>query len=191
MKSMIGKICLLALLIIASITTSQAHELPSNRLSLVLRDDTHIALTYLLDYTKVLHQTMEPQRPIAEFAIAYSTMPPADFQKALRKAELKMSSATKISLQNGEQLMLTNWRWPEAGKVQALLQQRVMHAVVAANTHQHEPAVEVQADATSNQKIASVFVALPESMGSVLVVSSKPKQKLVAANSPKAQIKFF
>jgi hypothetical protein len=190
MRSHAIKTGIAALAIVSSLPSSQAHELPSNRLTVVLRDNTHVTLTYFIDYTAALHQALEPKRAITEFAMIYSAMPTAEFQKALAHAQNKFSSATKINLPNGEALPITNWRWPEAAKVQTQLQQRVMQSVVAANDHRHEIALEIQAEAVSNRKINNLSVSLPYSFGTVMVVSYKPNQTLVKARTGLVPIKF-
>jgi hypothetical protein len=171
-------------------TAATAHELPANRLSLVLRDDAHIALTYYIDYPKALQQALEPKRTFNEFLLMYSAMPAANFQQAMAKAQAIFASETVIKLNNGEALAITAWRWPNAVSTQAALQQRVMQSVVAASEHQHEAAIEIQANATAKRKIDEISVALPKSLGSVLVVSYKPKQTPLLPTSAPLKIKF-
>jgi hypothetical protein len=190
MKSLTLKTFIAALAIASSFASLQAHELPSNRLSIVLRDNTHLTLTYFVDYTAALHQALEPKRTTAEFAMIYSAMPPADFQKALATAQSKFSSATKVILPSGQALEISNWRWPEAAKVQAQLQQRVMQSIVAANDHRHETALEIQAEAVAIRRINSLSVSLPDSFGTVMVVSYKPTQILVKPRTGLVPIKF-
>jgi hypothetical protein len=190
MKSWVLKAVMAAFAIGANMAIAQAHELPTNRLSIVLRDNTHITLTYLIDYPAALHQALAPKRDIAEFVMMYAAMPAADFQKALANAQSKFSSATKIVLSNGEPLTIRNWRWPDPAKVQAQLQQRVMQSIVAANEHKHDAAQEIQADATTNHKIQNLYLSMPESFGAVMVVSYKPTQILVKPRTVSVPIKF-
>ena len=62
---------LIAALLFAS--AGAGHELQDNRATLVLRDKTHISVTFYLAYSAVLHQTLAPQRPLAEFLAVYSS----------------------------------------------------------------------------------------------------------------------
>jgi hypothetical protein len=190
MKSLVFNAVLAALAIGANMAIAQAHELPTNRLSIVLRDNSHITLTYLIDYTAALHLAIAPKRDIAEFIMMYSAMPAADFQKTLANAQSKFSSATKIVLSNGEPVAIRNWRWPDPAKVQAQLQQRAMQSIVAANEHKHEAAQEIQADATTNHKIQHLSLSMPDSFGTVMVVSYKPTQILVKPRTGSVPIKF-
>lgn len=45
-------------------TAAAAHELPANRVTLVLRDDNHLSLTCFIDYTTALHRALVPQRAL-------------------------------------------------------------------------------------------------------------------------------
>ena len=76
----------LTFLLGAASAGSEAHELPANRLSLVLRDETHLSLTYFVDYAEVLHRTLAPKQALLEFIVVYSAMKQGDFEAALVKA---------------------------------------------------------------------------------------------------------
>jgi hypothetical protein len=190
MVSIVGQSCLGFILACATLTTVTAHELPANRLSLVLRDDAHIALTYYIDYPKALSQALEPKRTFNEFLLMYSAMPPSEFQQAMAKAQAIFTNQTIIKSGNGEALSIAAWRWPDAASTQAALQQRVMQSVVAANEHKHEAAIEVQANATARRKIDEISVTLPKSFGSVVVVSYKPKQTQLTPTAAPLKIRF-
>ena len=114
-------------------------------------------------------------------------MPPAEFQKALLKAQAKFSAGTQLRLLSKNKpaaqatplaltLALTHWQWPDAKSAQALLQQRAMHTLVGAGEHPMEVPFEIRAEAASKEAITSLEVRLPEEMGKVLVVSYRPQQ---------------
>ena len=203
----------------ASTTNAQAHELPANRLTLVLRDTHHITLTYHLDYlayVQALHQALAPQRAAAEFVLMLAAMPAPEFQKEQARAHAKFSKSTQLNLQSGEALMLTNWQWPSAVRAHALMQQRAMQAVVgggrgggggggggggsdhahgATNEAAHDASpgnapFEIRAEATSTRRIDAVNARLPDEFGNVLVVSYQPKQAWLKRGSAATAIKF-
>jgi hypothetical protein len=187
-------------------SVSSAHELPANRLTLVMRDTQHVTLTYHLDYlayVRALHQALAPQRPAAEFVLMLAAMPAPEFQKEQARAHAKFSKGTQLNLQNGQALVLTNWQWPNAARAHALMQQRAMQAVVGggggAGDHAHEAAngaspgntsFEIRAEATSTRRIDAVNARLPDEFGNVLVVSYQPKQAWVKRGGAAAAIKF-
>src|SRR5579883_2999321 len=146
-----------------------AHELQDNRATLVLRDETHISVTIYLAYGDVLHTALAPQRPMAEFLVVYSAMKPELLQKELLRAQARFQSATRLYLAAGREVGLTNWVFPDAKQVQAMLQQRIMQAMVDPAGHAHDEPLEIHADANSQEPIAAVRIQFPEEFQKVLV----------------------
>ncbi len=194
MRAILRHICISFVIVGATLGltlgSASGHDLAENRLSLVLRDDTHIALTFFIDYPKALQQTLEPKRTYSEFLLMYSALPKSDFQQAIVKAHTIFSTQTIIRLSNGEPLVITAWRWPDAASTQSVLQQKVMQSIVAGNDHKHDIATEVQASATAQRKIDEITLVLPKALGSVLVISYKPKQTQLPSTATALKIKF-
>ena len=191
--------CCAATLLLAK--SSWSHELPANRLTLVMRDATHVSLTYYIDYPSALHRALAPQQTLQQFELMASAMPPAEFQKALLKAQAKFSTGTQLTLLRKNKsaaqatpltltLTLTHWQWPDAKSAQALLQQRAMHSLVGTGEHPMEVPFEIRAEAASNVAITSLEVRLPEEMSKVLVVSYRPQQAWAEPRSAGALVKF-
>jgi hypothetical protein len=179
---------LLGLLLAAA--GSPAHDLQDNRATLVLRDGNHLSVSLYLAYADALHAALAPQRPVDEFLVAYSAMKPELMRKELLRAQAKFQSATRLYLASGRELALTNWIWPDAGQVQAMLQRRIMQAMVDPAGHAHEEPLEVHADANSPEEITAVRVQFPEEFQKVLVVSYRPKQQWVEPKSWSPAIRF-
>lgn len=171
---------LTAVLATVCATAAFAHEMQANRLTMVLRDDTHLSLTYFVDYAQALHQVLAPRQPLQEFVLTVSSMKPAEFDAALVKAHAQLSAGTRITLPTGEAVVISKWQWPEPARARALLQARAMQMVVGsgvgAGNHAHDPPVEARAEATASRRMASVSVRLPPELGPVLVVSYRPRQ---------------
>jgi hypothetical protein len=166
-----------------------AHEVQTNRLTLVLRDQSHISLTFFLDYAGVLHRTLAPARPFQEFVVMYSAMTPAEFEKELRRAELRLQSGTHLSLPSGE-IAIAGWKWPDPAKAQGLLREITMTALVAPADHSHQEPVEIRAEATAPRPIASIDVRLPAEMQDVLVVSYRPNQVMATPRAGVTRVVF-
>ena len=194
-----GVLCCAATLLLAK--SSWSHELPANRLTLVMRDATHVSLTFYIDYPSALHRALAPQQTLQQFELMASAMPPAEFQKALLKAQAKFSAGTQLTLLRKNKpaaqatplaltLALTHWQWPDAKSAQALLQQRAMHTLVGAGEHPMEVPFEIRAEAASKEAITSLEVRLPEEMGKVLVVSYRPQQVWFEPSRAGVLVKF-
>jgi hypothetical protein len=173
-------------------SSAAAHELESNRATLVLRDSQHLSLTFFLDYPRVLHQVLAPQQPLKEFVLMYSAMNPAQLQSQLLEAQRKLQSGIAVTLHNGKAVALTHWVWPEARAVQTVLQQRAMQAVVAPADHAHAATMEIRAQASSSstKDFNMITLQLPPQFQQVLVVSYQPKQVLMKPGIPSPAIAF-
>lgn len=167
-----------------------AHELQDNRATLVLRDRTHLSVTVYISYSEALHKTLAPQRPFQEFLLTYSAMSLELLEKELKLAQKRFQLATRVLLASGGEAVLTNWVWPDAKRVQSLLQQRVMQAVVDANGHFHETPMEIHADANAAADISGLQVQFPEEFGRVLVVAYRPNQFWVERKNLSPMIRF-
>ena len=138
-----------------------AHELPANRLTLVLRDRNHLSLTFFIDYTDALHRALAPQRPLEEFMLMYSAMKPQDLGRELLRAQARFQSSTRLILSAGKPA-----------------------------DHAHQEPSEIHADVTSAQEISSVTLRLPDEFQRVLVVSYRPSQRWIEPNATSAAIGF-
>ena len=167
-----------------------AHELEDNRATLVLRDKTHLSATVFLAYPEALHRVLAPQREFGAFLLIYSAMKPEALQKELLRAQAHFESSTHLVSAPGKDVALMNWTWPDLKQVQAMLQQRVMQAMVAPSAHSHEAPVEVHFDANASQEITSVRVQFPEEFQKVLVVAYRPSQTWVEGKSLSPEIRF-
>jgi hypothetical protein len=167
-----------------------AHELESNRLTLVLRDRNHLSMTFHLDYTGVLHRALAPKRTLTEFILACSVMKPEELEKDLLRAQAKFQSATRLVIAPGQETAAIRWSWPEPRKVHAMLQERAMQRVVAPDDHAHDPVVEIRAEAVSAGDVGSVTIQFPEEFQRVLVVSYRPAQSWVQPGMPSGKIGF-
>jgi hypothetical protein len=173
-------------------TCALAHELDSNRATLVLRDRLHLSMTFFVDYPTILHQVLAPQKPVQEFLLMYSAMKPQEFQAHLLQAQRKLQGNVGLTLYGGKAAVLTQWVWPTPQVVQNQLQQRAMQAVVAPNDHVDNVQTEIRVEAKSSNAIdfTSVTLQLPPQFQQVLVVSYQPKQVWLKPRTPSPAISF-
>lgn len=172
-------------------TSSYAHELQSNRVTLVQRDSQHLALTFYIDYVDAVYDILAPQRPFEEFVMLHSAMPLATFKLALDQAHKKLVADTQLSAAGGKALAISNWRWPDAATVQDSLKQRAMQLVVGAGQqHAHAPVFEVQAEAAATAPITVVTVKLPGVIQPALLVWYRPQQRLLETKRGAQTIRF-
>jgi hypothetical protein len=83
-----------------------------------------------------------------------------------------------------------SWKWPNADRVQAMLRERAMQAVVAPGDHAHQKPTEIHAEVTATEAIGSVTLRLPEEFQRVLVVSYRPSQTWIEPRKESTAIRF-
>lgn len=180
----------MVLLLLLLVPSAAAHDIQDNRAKLVMYEDTHIAITLYIAYSDALHMALAPQRTMAEFLTMYSAMSPEQLQKELLKAQARFQAETKLYLATGTELPITNWQWPDAKQVQAMMQQRIMQAMVDPAGHAHDQPLEIDADANAKELITAVRVQFPAEFQKVLVVSYRPSQVWVEPKVWSPTIRF-
>lgn len=183
------RLVLALLLSVLNISAVCAHEIESNRATMVLRDPTHVSLTLYVRYSDVLYRALATGRSHEEFLLACSAMKPDDFLRQVLRAQARLQLATKAVL-DGKEAAIAGWVWPDAARTQAQLRQRVMEAMVGSGAHVHEQPLEIRADITSDKEIKSVNIQFAEEFGKILVVSYRPAQVLVEEKQLSPMIKF-
>jgi hypothetical protein len=194
MNMFVARILLMGLVAFFSITSARCHELAENRATMVLRDDTHVSLTFYVDYPDVLYAVLAPKKSHREFLLAYSAMKPEDFQKQMLLAQSKLQAETRATLNGGKEAIITGWVWPDSARIQALIQQEVMESMVGANSnanaHTHQAPTEIRANITYDKPIKDANIQFAEAFGKMLLVSYRPKQIWVTPKQASALIKF-
>ena len=168
-----------------------AHELAENRATIVLRDKTHVSVTLYVNYAEALHSLLSPQNAPGAFLAAYSSMKPEDLSKELLRAQKQFETATQLYLAHSrKEVKLTNWVWPDAKQVQAMLQRQIMQAMVDPASHAHEPPVEIHVEGNASSEIFSLTMQFPQHFQRVLVVSYRPNQVWSERGALSPEIKF-
>jgi hypothetical protein len=167
-----------------------AHELPENRLTLVMRESNHVSMTFYIDYIAALHAALSPKTTEQEFVLVYASMTPQAFRKELQRAQATLQAHTKVTLSADKVATISNWAWPDATAVQSQLQEIVMQTLVAPKDHSHTPTFEVRADVKANQALDAIKLQLPEELQAVTVVSYRPSQVVIKPTAKAPWIKF-
>lgn len=185
---------LLSLVALLGVVSVHGHEMPENRATMVLRDETHVSLTFYVDYPNVLYAVLAPKKSHREFLLAYSAMKPEDFQQQMLLAQSKLQSETRATLNGGKEAIITGWVWPDAARVQTMIQQEVMESMVGTNAntnaHTHEAPTEIRANITHDKSIKSASIQFADAFGKILLVSYRPRQTWVAPKQRSPLIRF-
>ncbi len=175
---------------------SNAHELAANRATVVQRDDTHWAITCLIDYPQLLHRMLAPKRSWADFVVQAAAMPLAEFQQSVARAHQQVATRLLLTGPGGERVALRNWQWPEAPETHKRLQAGAMQLITGGGSgagdgsHGHGTETAVRAEALSAQPLKSLAVRFPAEFGRVLVVSYRPQQAWTENGTTTLRLRF-
>ncbi len=185
-----SRIVAMAALGLTCTAPAYAHELPENRATLVLRDQTHLSLTLYIDFVVAAHQALAPQQSLREFLLVCAALSPEEFHKLMQRAQTKLEAETRATLNGGSAAKFTGWVWPKSEKIRVSIQQQVMASIVDTSNHTHEPPFEIRAHITHDKPIAESKVQFAEAFGKVLLIWYRPKQIWVLPKQPSPAMKF-
>jgi len=169
---------------------ASAHELSGNRATLVLRDNNHLTLTLYVGFPELLFQALGSGKEFGPFMLEYSTMAPGRFAQELRRAEAAVERGTRVYLEDGRELALTRWSWPDGATAQAMLRERIMREAVGDGDDHHGEPTEVRAEAIATREVRSVAIEFPAVLRRVLVVAYRPTQAWVDAGTRSPALTF-
>ncbi len=185
-----SRLAVLALAICAAASCAQAHELPENRATFVMRDDNHVTATLYLNLPEVLRRALSPQRSFAEFVLVYSAMDPVKFKESVDEAELRMLKSMEITDGTGRSPVAERWEWPKVNETRAELQNLAAQLLVAPNEPPHDDPAEVHGDLVTSRATAVIKAKFPSEFDRVLAVSYRPKQVWVETGHESPDIRF-
>ena len=180
-----GLLCLLGLTSVAA-----AHDVVTNRLSLVQREPNHVSLTLVIDYVQAMQAIAAPKASLKEFVIACAGMGDGPLQRTLGQAQVSLEQGLVLRDTQHRSLRVSALHWPSLAEARKLLQQAAMASIAMASDKPEPVALELQADVTSTQTIDGIEIQLPAALSDLIIVSYKPIQTRVDGLTHKATVRF-
>lgn len=156
---------------------ADAHELESNRVTIVLRDDIHLNVILRLNYLEFLHQLYAKELSQKDFILRFAALSESDFNSLSTKAQGHLMTETQLIKQNGANLNLQHWKWPPISSLHETLREYAMQIIVDPSSDIHMKFIEIQADAISNDTITSCALSLPQALTTALIVNYRANQQ--------------
>jgi hypothetical protein len=169
---------------------ANAHELESNRVTIVLRDDIHLNLIFRLDYLEFLHQLYAKELSQKEFILRFAALSDADFSSFVGKAQQHLIMETKLQKHSGTNLKIQHWKWPSTSSLQETLRGYAMQILVDPQADIHMKIIEIHADAVSEDNITSCNLTLPTALRTALIVNYKANQQWYKFDEGKVPLIF-
>lgn len=164
---------------LGSISLGTAHELASDRLTVVMREPGHIALEFRIDELTLLRRLLASDATVDEFMISMAAMSDTTFDEVVDRGRFRFESQVVILDQNDSKLALLNWHWTSKDKLREKIRELAMAAVVGGELHSHDSANVITADAISVSPISRITLRLPKQTSKILVVAYRPRQTAV------------
>lgn len=168
----------------------QAHEAEVNKATLVLRDGHHLSLSLYLRLDESLYRMSLKKVPYQEFLLAHASMPAAEFEKVWLPVQEQLQKSVVLQDGRNQPLTLRKWKWPKPEKIQAVIQENLMQATVAAGHHHHPALLEIRAEASASAPVSRVSLQVSPVWQPLLVVSYQPAQTVLEAGKPPVSIRF-
>jgi hypothetical protein len=168
-----------------------AHEIETDRLTIVMREPSHLALTFRIDEVSLLGRILAPNVSIIEFVLSMAAMDDAKFDEAVDRARSKFISNVSLTDQNSKKLKLFAWQWQPKNILRAEIRRRAIDNIVGSDEHIHSLESELSVDAIADEPVSSVTMSFPPETKKLLVISYKPVQKYLDASiAPDIKITF-
>jgi hypothetical protein len=177
-----AKAALGILFVFSAMSSCIGHELEVDRLTIVMRNQSHLSLIFRVDEISLLGRILAPDASTLEFAVSMAAIEDQKFDNLIDHARKKLSSEIILVGQNSKKIALQNWRWDSKDQLRVEMRKIAMAAIVGGEGHSHPRISEVYADAIADTPISSVMVSLPAEAEKILVVSYKTTEKYFDAS---------
>ena len=167
----------------------EAHELESDRLTLVLRQDRLIDFTWRGDLPAALHRMLSPQEPYAEFLTRLAASLPPEVDRLLDQARQRWAREWVLTPEPSGKGQWQRWEWPRASQLQAAAQAQLMQRVTGAHEHPQPQSVTAQWLAATGP-VQSLKVSVPPALRPLTVVSYRPRQSMVNVKDATVSVGF-
>ena len=181
---------LLTVCLLFAALPGKAHEAEVNKATLVLREGNHLSLSLFLRLDDSMYRMSLKKVPYQEFLLAHASMSAAEFEKAWLPVQEQLQKSVQLLDAQNQPLTLRKWQWPKPEKVQAVIQENLMQATVAAGHHHHPALLEIRAEASAPAALSTVRLQVHTVWQPLLVVSYRPSQTVLEAGKPPVSIRF-
>lgn len=187
--SILQRTALPLVLFIAS-AAALAHELPDDRVTIVQREPTHLSITFYIDEVALLNRIIAPKSSRTEFLLVFATLPSANFTTKIQQARDSFAAEIAIRDMNRRSLLISPLRWPTLIDTQRLVKESALALLATGSDHDKVTFSEINADATADEPLESIYFIKPRSLPELTGVSYRPLQQRMMGQTKEIKITF-
>ena len=165
---------IIVLHLVSLLETTSAHDINSNKITLIMREKSHVSLIMNINLLKAMNLILAPQTKYADFILTFSNMDPKLFQKEYEKTKIKISSGIILLSKDQSKLPTREWKWPLASVLQSQCQVFVMELMTGNHDHSKEPILEVSTEIIDKTDKSSIQIQVLKEIQPILLISYKP-----------------
>lgn len=169
---------------------TKAHEVSSNRGTLILREANHISLSLRVHLDDLMHDVVAAKLTPFEFLEQFASMPTREFEMQYARVQSLVESETRIVLPSGKVVALRQWRWPDTRSFQSQIRESAMQMAVAPHDHLPEQENEIFAEATAKEDFSAISLRLAPQLRPILIVNYRPHQVWMEQQTSQVKVRF-
>jgi hypothetical protein len=165
---------IIALFFFLTVGNASAHDINSNKISLIMREKSHISVVMNINLLKAMNHVVSPQVKYADFIMTFSNMEPKLFQREYEKTKIKIISGLIVFAKDQSKLSTRDWKWPMPRELQNQFQIYVMELMTGNHDHSKEPIYEITAEIIDKADKSSIQIQVLKEIQPILLISYKP-----------------
>jgi len=178
------------LTVLCTMSLANAHEVASNRLSLVQRESSHISATFYVSPQDFFKPVLGVQITAPTIYIHLASLGDDAFLDLFTKAQNFYQQNINFKLNKDKMAQRGDWQFASWQSVRQQIQLDLAQQLVNPNAHAHTEPVQFSVQLTGNSELSVVQPKLPPHWGKVLVIASKPRQRWIDSTESSQWIKF-
>lgn len=165
---------IIVLHLVSLLETTSAHDINSNKITLIMREKTHISVVMSINLLKAMNQAIAPETKYADFVLSLSNMDPKTFQKEYERTKAKIASGLYITSKDQNRSFIRDWKWPSPIVLQNQFQVYVMELVTGTHDHNKEPIVEITGEFIDKTDKSKFLIQVSKEIQPALLISYRP-----------------
>jgi hypothetical protein len=169
---------------------ASAHEVETNRLSLVQREPSHVSATFYVSPFDYFQPVLDAEVTQQLAYVHLASLDDEVFAALHTSAQAYYKQKITFKVNKDKWAQLSNWQFSNWQLIKTNVQQHLAQQLLNPGSHVHIEPVQFAVQLTSGPDLSPLQPYLPSNWGKILVVASKPKQIWLDSSQGRTWIKF-